>query len=143
MFLGEYQHALDAKGRVILPAAFREDLEGGLVLTVGPDHCLTVHPSAAWERVVEDLRKLRSTDRRERAYVRVMTSSAHADALDRQGRVTIPARLREYASLTKDVAVVGADERIELWDWARWEAYREQAMAEFASTEQPFDHGML
>jgi MraZ protein len=143
MFLGEYQHTLDPKGRVILPSAFRPALDGGLVMTVGADHCLTVHPTSGWEKVITDLRQLRTTDRRERAYVRVMTSSAHADQLDRQGRVLIPARLREYAGLTKDVTVVGADERIELWDATRWEAYRTAAMDEFASTEQPFDHGML
>ena len=141
MFLGEYQHTLDPKGRVILPAAFREELEDGLVITVGLDNCLTVHPVADWQRVVEGLRNLRTTDRRERMFARVMTSSAHPEALDRQGRITIPGRLREYASLSKDVSVVGTDSRVELWDTARWEAYRSQAMAEFAETEAPFDLG--
>lgn len=141
MFLGEYQHTLDAKGRVILPSVFREQLQEGLVMTVGLDHCLTVHPVGDWQRVVGSLRGLRTTDRRERAFARMITSSAHADQLDRQGRVTVPSRLREYASLAKDVTVVGADARLELWDTAAWEDYRGQAMADFANTEQPFDLG--
>lgn len=143
MFLGEYQHTLDPKGRVILPAVFREHLQDGLVMTVGQDHCLTVHPTATWQTVLEGLRELRTTDRRERAFARVMTASAHPEELDRQGRITIPARLREYAGLDKDVAVVGADSRIEVWDAKRWDAYREEAMAHFADTDQPFGHGIF
>ena len=141
MFLGEYQHTLDSKGRLILPSAFRDLLGEGLVMTVGVDRCLTVHPRHEWERVAEGLRNLRTTDRRERAFARVMTSSAHAEELDKQGRITIPARLREYASLDRDVTVVGADSRVELWDTASWEAYRDQAMADFAETDAPFDLG--
>lgn len=141
MFLGEYQHTLDAKGRLILPSAFRDELADGLVMTVGVDHCLTVHPRADWEQVVEGLRSLRTTDRRERMFARVMTSSAHPEEPDRQGRITIPARLREYAALDRDVTVVGTDARLELWDAQRWEAYREQAMSEFADTDSPFDIG--
>lgn len=141
MFLGEYQHTLDPKGRVILPSAFRDRLKAGLVMTVGLDNCLTIHPLDDWQRVLENLRNLRTTDRRERMFARVMTSSAHSEELDKQGRVTIPARLREYAALTKDVTVVGADMRVELWDSVRWEAYRDSAMADFANTEQPFDLG--
>ena len=141
MFLGEYQHSLDPKGRVIFPAAYRDQLGEGLVMTVGVDNCITVHPALEWERVISGLRRLRSTDRRERMFGRMMTSMAHPDELDRQGRVTIPARLREYADLDRDVTVVGADTRIELWDTARWESYRDQAMADFAQTDSPFDLG--
>ncbi|HWH32704.1 MAG TPA: division/cell wall cluster transcriptional repressor MraZ [Egibacteraceae bacterium] len=141
MFLGEYQHTLDPKGRVILPSAFRDRLKDGLVITVGLDNCLTIHPVDDWQRVLASLRNLRTTDRRERMFARVMTSSAHSEELDKQGRVTIPARLREYAALAKDVTVVGADMRVELWDAGRWETYRDSAMADFANTEQPFDLG--
>jgi MraZ protein len=141
MFLGEYQHSLDPKGRVIFPAAYREQLGEGLVMTVGVDNCITVHPVPEWERVIDGLRRLRSTDRRERMFTRMMTSMAHRDELDRQGRVTIPARLRQYANLDRDVTVVGADTKIELWDAARWESYRDQAMADFAQTDHPFDLG--
>jgi MraZ protein len=143
MFLGEYQHVLDPKGRVILPSAFRDELSEGLVMTVGVDKCLTVHPTADWGRVIEGLRALSTTDRRERMFARMMLSSAHAEDLDKQGRVTIPSRLREYANLSKDVTVVGADSRLELWDTTRWEAYRDEAMADFADTDQSFGHGLF
>jgi MraZ protein len=141
MFLGEYRHVLDPKGRLILPSAFRETLEKGLVMTVGLDNCLTVHTPEGWERVVEGLRNLRSTDRRERMFARMLTSAAHPEVPDRQGRVTIPSRLRDYAELTKDVTVVGADAQLELWNAIAWEAYRDQAMREFATTDTPFNLG--
>ena len=143
MFLGEYQHTLDSKGRVILPSAFREELEGGLVMTVGLDHCLTIHSRGGWEEVLEGLRALRTTDRRERMFARMLTASAQAEELDKQGRITIPARLREYANLAGNVAVIGADSRIELWNAEAWEAYREQGMDEFAATEQAFNLGIF
>jgi len=143
MFLGEYQHTLDPKGRVILPSAFRDELREGLVMTVAQDNCLAIHPASDWRRVVASLRTLRSTDRRERAFARVITSSAHAEQLDRQGRITIPARLRDYAGLVKDVTVVGADSRIELWDSVAWDAYRERAMRDFAETDEAFGLGIF
>ncbi|MGI8573820.1 MAG: division/cell wall cluster transcriptional repressor MraZ [Egibacteraceae bacterium] len=143
MFLGEYQHTLDPKGRLILPSAYRDELQEGLVMTVGVDHCLTVHPLEEWERVVAGLRSLRTTDRRERMFARMVTSHAHSQQPDRQGRVLIPSRLRNYAALSKDVTVVGADARLELWDTENWESYREQGMSEFAATDAPFDLGGL
>lgn len=141
MFLGEYQHTLDSKGRLILPAAFREELKDGVVITIGVDRCLTVHPKEDWERVLAGLRAMRTTDARERMFQRMLTSSAHAEEADRQGRINVPARLREYASLSRDVTIVGADMRLELWDSGAWEGYREQALSDFASTDKPFDLG--
>ena len=143
MFLGEYQHTLDPKGRLILPSAFREALREGLVMTVAPDRCLAVHPAADWQRIVTSLRSLRSTDRRERSFARAITSAAHPETPDRQGRVTIPARLRSYANLVKDVTVVGADARLELWQTGAWEAYRDRAMDDLANTDQPFNLGIF
>lgn len=143
MFLGEFQHTLDSKGRLILPSAFREPLGDGLVITVGLDRCLTVHPRADWQRVLEGLRQLQHTDERQRRFARVVTSSAHPGELDRQGRITIPNRLREYATLDRDVAVVGADSRIELWNADRWAAYRDEAMNEFANTDTPLGDGVF
>ncbi len=140
-FLGEHRHTLDPKGRVILPSAYREELREGLVMTLGPDNCLAVYPVDHWRRVLSDLRNLRSTDRRERMFTRMMTSSAHPEVPDRQGRVTIPARLRMYAGLRKDVTVVGADSHLEVWDSAAWDRYRDSAMDDFASTDQPFNIG--
>ena len=142
-FLGEYRHTLDPKGRLILPSAYRDALTEGLVMTVGLDNCLAVYPDSDWPRIREGLRKLRATDRRERAFARMITSSAHLETPDKQGRVTIPPRLREYARLGKDVTVVGADVRIEIWDSGAWDTYRDRAMSEFANTEQAFDLGIF
>jgi MraZ protein len=142
-FLGEFQHTLDPKGRVILPSTYRADLADGLVMTVWLDHCLAVHPLEDWTRVLEGLRALRTTDRRERMFARMMLSHARFEELDKQGRVTIPPSLREYAGLTKDVVVVGNDSRIELWDGDRWDAYSAEGMADFADTEQSFGAGIF
>ena len=141
MFLGVFQHTLDPKGRVILPAGFRDDLEEGLVLSVGHDRCVTVHPRAAWEEVVRGLRSLRSTDRRERDFTRMMTASAHPQTVDKQGRISVPAHLRSYAALDREVTVVGNDDHLELWDRARWDAYYERVVEQFADTDEPFDVG--
>ena len=143
MFLGEFQHTLDPKGRVILPSAFRDQLKEGLVMTVGLDRCVNVHPVADWQRFVADLRELRMTSGRERAFARMVMSSAHPEVPDRQGRVTIPARLRDFANLSKDVAVVGNDSKVEVWDAAAWETYRDANIEDFATTEQPFNLGVF
>lgn len=140
-FMGEYLHALDPKGRVVLPASFRQHLEGGLVITIGIDRCLTVHTPDAWERVAENLRTLPTTDARARKFVRMLWASAHPDTLDRQGRVTIPTRLREYAHLERDVMVVGADQGVNLWDSATWETYSAEGLDAFAETDEPFAAG--
>ena len=143
MFLGEYQHTLDPKGRVILPSVFREELVEGLVMTVGLDHCVEVRSAEGWKGRLEELRALRSTDARERRFVRMMTALAHPQQLDKQGRVTVPGTLREYARMDKDVAVVGSDDHIELWDSARWSEYRDEALADFANTDEAFGLGTL
>ena len=141
MFLGEFQHTLDPKGRVILPSAFREALREGLVMTVGLDNCLTEYWVDDWQGVVEGLRTLKPTDKQQRSFARMITSSAHPDVPDKQRRINIPARLRDYAGLGKDVTVVGADSRVELWDTARWESYRDQAMRDYANTCEAFNLG--
>ena len=141
MFLGEFQHTLDPKGRVILPSVFREQLKEGLVMTVGIDRCVEVHPAAAWPPFVQGLRDLKNTDARQRAFVRMILASAHPDTPDRQGRITVPARLREYARLDKDVAVVGNDARVELWNVESWTAYRDNALNDYAETAEALGAG--
>lgn len=137
MFLGEHQHTLDEKGRVIMPARFRDRLSGGLVFAPGQDRCIDVFPVATFERRVEKLRGLPREDGRARGFLRVLLAGAHQDTLDGQGRVTIPPRLREYAGLDRELTVVGADERAEIWDRATWEAYRQEAEAAFADMDLP------
>ena len=143
MFLGEYQHTLDPKGRVILPSAFRDPLKEGLVMTVGLDHCVAVHPSDHWDSVLAGLRNLRATDGRERAFARMILSYAQPETPDRQGRITVPSRLRDYAGLGREITVVGNDSRVELWDTENWVAYRDRAIEDFANTDQAFNLGIF
>jgi len=143
MFLGEFQHTLDPKGRVILPSTFRDSLKEGLVMTVGLDHCVAVYPESEWESVVAGLRNLRATEGRERAFARMILAYAHQEIPDRQGRVTVPARLRNYAGLDRETTVVGNDARVELWNTEGWQAYRDRAIEDFATTDQAFNLGIF
>jgi MraZ protein len=110
-------------------------------LAFGHDNCLNVHPTADWQQEMEGLRALRSTNAKQRRFARMKTSSAHPQELDKQGRITIPARLRDYAGLTKDVTVVGRDSIVELWDSERWDAYLTEGMSAFADTDESFGEG--
>lgn len=133
MFLGTHTPRLDEKGRLILPAKFREELAGGLVITKGQERCLYVFPTAEFKRLAQELQSQPVTNKAARAYGRVFFASAHDEVPDKQGRVTIPAHLREYAGLQRDVVVIGASNRVEIWDQQAWEQYlaeNEQAFAE-------------
>ncbi len=123
MFLGEHQHSLDAKGRVILPARFREQLEGGAVIAKALDGCLAVYPIAEFERLAQRLREARERGSRERQAARTFFAGASEVTPDRQGRVAIPQHLREYAALSRDVIVAGSYDHIEIWDA---QAFRER-----------------
>ncbi len=131
-FLGTYSPRLDDKGRLALPARFRPDLEGGLVICKGQDRCLYVFPSAGFDAFSEALRQAPVTDARARAFGRQLFGSASLETTDAQGRITVPSRLREYAGLDKDCAVVGMSSRIEIWDAAAWDSYSEDTEADFA-----------
>ena len=131
MFLGTHSPRLDDKNRVILPAKFREALAEGLVMTKGQDRCLVVWTSSGFADYAESLRNAPQTTDQTRRYTRVLFASAYDDVPDKQGRITIPSQLREYAGLTRECVVVGADTRIEIWDSAAWESY-------LADTEQSF-----
>jgi MraZ protein len=133
MFLGEHQHSLDAKGRVILPARFREQLEGGAVMTKALDGCLSVFPIAEFRQRARRLQDARSRGSRERQAARTFFAGAVEIAPDKQGRVAIPQSLREYAALDRDVIVAGNFDHIELWDAAR---FREHDRVGTASIEE-------
>jgi MraZ protein len=132
MFLGEYQHSLDAKGRVILPARFREQLEGGAVMARGLDGCLAVYPPAEFQRVAQKLTGARERGARERQAARTFFSGAEPMVPDRQGRVTIPQSLREYAALDREVVVAGGFDHIEIWDAQRFRTRDAEGMAAMA-----------
>ena len=127
MFLGQYQHSLDSKGRVILPAKFRSQLEGGAYMARGLDGCVCVYPADEWERVASNMRELATRGPAERQAARSFFAGAAELVLDRQGRVPVPVHLREFAGLDLDreVVVAGVLSRLEIWDGRRW-AEREQ-----------------
>lgn len=122
MFLGEFPHSLDAKGRIILPVRFRGRLEAGLVLCKGLDGCLWVMSEADWESFSERLNKLSVADPRGRDTARFFFSGASEDRPDKQGRISIPEPLRRHASLDREVVVIGSGPRIEVWNPERWAA---------------------
>lgn len=143
MFLGEYQHSLDAKGRVILPSKFRARLEDGCVLTKGQDGCLRVFPRDEFERLATSLKEAKLSNQQSRNFMRVFFSGASDEGPDKQGRVTIPEHLRRYAHLDREVAVIGMGQHFEIWDRATWEPFRDQQEAVFSeisetNTELPF-----
>jgi MraZ protein len=120
MFLGEYQHSLDAKGRVILPARFRDELREGAVVTKGKDGCLCVYPYVEFQDVAERIQEAQRRGARELQAARSFFAGAAPATPDKQGRVAIPQPLREYAGLERDVTVVGQFTRLEIWDSQRW-----------------------
>ena len=114
MFLGTHEPRLDDKGRLILPAKFRDELFKGLVITKGQERCLYVFPTAEFARITEQLRQTPLTAKAARDYMRVMFAGAHDEIPDKQGRVTIPSGLRDYAALEKECVVIGANTRVEI-----------------------------
>ena len=132
MFFGTYTPKLDDKGRLILPAKFRDQLAGGLMVTRGQEHCLYVWPQDEIARITERLREAPVSNKATRDYVRMFASAASDETPDKQGRITIPPKLREWASLGKDVVVIGAMTRLEIWDEAAWNSYSEAHEESFA-----------
>lgn len=131
MFMGEYQHSIDMKGRLIVPSKFREQLEEGFILTRGLDNCLFGYPLDEWQKLEEKLKALPVTKRDARAFTRFFFSGASEASLDKQGRVNIPANLREFAKIEKDCMIIGVSSRIEIWSAELWEAYYEEAEESF------------
>lgn len=143
MFLGTHTPRLDDKGRLILPAKFRERLAGGLVVTRGQERCLYVFPMDEFVRVADDLRAAPVTSKAVRDYLRVFLSGASDEIPDKQGRVTIPTALRQYAGLDRDCTVIGAGSRVELWDTTAWNAYLESTEQAFADQAEEVIPGLL
>lgn len=135
MFIGEYQHSIDEKGRMAVPAKFRAKLQQGAVVTKGLDNCLVIYPRAEWEKLAEKLSSLPISQANTRAFSRLMLAGAMDIELDKQGRMIIPEYLRTFAELSKKVVLAGLYNRIEVWEAAKWEDYRsetEDASAEIA-----------
>ena len=134
MFMGEYNHTIDAKGRLIIPSKFRELLGEEFVLTKGLDGCLSIYPMDEWNAFEEKLRALPLTNKNARTFTRFFVAGATNCELDKQGRILLPPVLREYADLQKDVVLVGVLSRVEIWDKGRWleNTYDEDEMDDIA-----------
>jgi len=127
MLIGEYKYNLDSKGRLMLPAKFRNFFGLEVIVTRGIDKCLFVFSKEEWEKVVEKLLSLPISQANSRAFVRLMLSGAHQVEIDSQGRILIPEVLRRYADLKKKVVIVGLYSRLEIWDESVWEAYKRES----------------
>jgi MraZ protein len=143
MFLGTHEPKLDEKGRLILPARFRDELSEGLVITKGQERCLYVFPANEFSLITERLRQAPVTEKKSRDYLRVMFAGAHDEVPDNQGRVNIPSGLRTYASLEKNCVVIGANTRLEIWDSTTWNAYLSDREKTFADVSEEVLPGLF
>lgn len=124
MFIGEYSHNIDEKGRLAVPVKFREELKGGAVVTKGLDGCLFLYTMEEWKKLAEKLSALPISQANTRAFARLMLAGAMDVTLDKQGRIVLPEYLRKFVGITKKVVINGLYNRLEIWDADAWEAYR-------------------
>jgi len=143
VFLGTHTPRLDEKGRLFLPAKYREELAHGIVLTKGQERCLYVFPVSEFGRITEALRTAPVTAKAVRDYSRVFFASASDEVPDRQGRITIPPGLRVYAALQRDCVVIGANTRLEIWDATSWTTYLDQQEDAFSDASEEVLPGVL
>ena len=136
MFLGTHSPRLDDKGRLFLPAKFRDELAGGIVVTKGQERCLFVFPTAEFRSMTQRMAEAPMTSGPARDFLRVFFAGASDEVPDKQGRITIPPALREYAGLSKDCVVIGANTRLEIWDAEQWASYLEQKEQSFSSLSE-------
>lgn len=130
MFLGEYKLTLDDKGRVAIPVKFRAELKGGAVVTRGLDQSLVIYSEEEWKELAQKLARLPISQQNSRAFARLMLAGAMDVTLDKQGRISIPEYLRQYAGCKKNVVVAGLYNRLELWDQETWNAYKHRTEEE-------------
>lgn len=142
MFMGEYQHSIDTKGRIIVPAKYREHVKDLFVITRGLDQCLFGYPMDEWRRLEEKVRSLPVTKKDARAFARFFFSGAVECEIDKQGRINLPKNLIDYAKIEKECMIIGVSSRIEIWDKAVWSDYlteSEESFAEIAENLIDFD----
>ncbi len=131
MFLGEYQHSLDPKGRVTIPAKFRDELGDRFVATKGLDNCIFLYPEGEWKIIEEKIKVLPFTRADVRSFARFFFSGASELEVDKQGRILLPANLRDYASIERDAIIIGVGSRIEIWSHEKWADYNQTAEASY------------
>lgn len=129
--MGEYQHTIDSKGRLIIPSKLRDGLGDAFVITRGLENCLFVYPQNEWQQLELKLKALPFTKKDVRAFTRFLLSGAIEVELDKQGRVLLPNNLREFAELDKDCVIIGVSSRVEIWSKKKWEEYYQSADATF------------
>jgi len=142
MFMGQYQHSLDPKGRVIIPSKFREQLGESFILTKGLDHCLFVYPKDEWNVLEQKLKSLPFTQKDARAFIRFFFSGAVETEMDKQGRILIPPQLREHARIEKDLMIIGVSNRVEIWSLEEWESYSKEASETYEEIAEKLDLGL-
>jgi MraZ protein len=143
MFVGEYQHTIDEKRRISMPAKFRPDLEGGAVVTIGFDKSLVVYPAAEWQDFSKKWGSLPLSTEAARSFSRIMLSGAAQVEFDKLGRMLIPENLKQYAGLGKEATVIGLFNRIEIWDTHKWGEYKAKAQSNLEQmSEQLKDLGI-
>ena len=143
MFFGTYTPRLDDKGRLFLPAKFRDELLEGLVVTRGQERCLNVWSMQDFSTFTDRLKDTPITSKASRDYVRMLFAGASNETPDKQGRITVPPLLREYASLAKDCVVIGAMNRIEIWDATAWQTYSDSQEQAFADLSEEVFPGVM
>ena len=126
MFIGEYSHTIDEKGRMAVPSKMRRDIGSGAVVTRGIDNCLWLFPKKEWQELAQKLASLPLSDSNSRAFVRLMLAGAMEVEFDSQGRILVPAYLRKFATLGKQAVIAGLFNRLEIWDEGKWKLYKEK-----------------
>ena len=142
MFMGEYSHTIDAKGRVILPAKFRDELGSSFVVTRGLEGCLSVYTMEAWINLATGMKKLKASKENVRAFKRFLFGSAAEVEFDRQGRILIPGTLRDYAQLKKDVTILGTGDKIEIWAQEAYEEYAAKIVPDMEEIAESLDESL-
>lgn len=143
MLTGEFQHNIDAKGRIIIPAKLREDLGAKFVITRGLDGCVFGYPLENWEKIQEKLKQLPLAKKEARAFTRFFYSAAAEAEIDKQGRINIPSTLVDYANLEKECLVLGVSDRIEIWSKTKWESVSSEIEESFEEiAEDMLDFGL-
>lgn len=127
VFLGEYQHSLDSKGRITIPSKFREQLGSKFVLTKGLDNCIFIYPLNEWQSIEEKVRSLPLTRADVRSFARFFFSGASELEIDKQGRIVLPPNLRDYAKIDKETMIIGVGARAEIWSTEKWTDYNQNA----------------
>ena len=142
MFIGEYQHSLDSKNRIIVPSKLRDGLGAKFVITKGLDGCLYAYPLDEWKKLEDKMKTLPLTNKDARAFIRFFFSGACEVEVDKQGRGLIPQNLKEYAAIEKEIVSIGVLQRVEIWSKERWNEYNESDIDFDSIAEKMSDLGI-